>query len=275
MPIHVLPRLAATALALLAGVAAAGAGQSPGVPERGELRVCADPNDLPFSNEQGAGFENKIAELLGRDLAMPVHYFWFPQVIGFVRNGLNARRCDLVIGTVPGDELMATSIPYYYSTYMLVFRRDKPVSADLADPALKQLHIGVISRTPPSDLLVRHGLMANARPYLLTVDTRLESPAHQMLLDIAHGTIDAGMLWGPFAGYYIKHDKLPLAMVPLHPEPGMPPLAFHIAMGMRHREPDWQHRIDDAIRRHQQDIAAILHDYGVPLLDAQGRLVDP
>ncbi len=133
----------------------------------------------------------------------------------------------------------------------------------------------MISGTPPSDLLVRHGLMANARPYPLTVDTRYEAPAHQMLLDIASGTIDAGMVWGPFAGYYIKRDKLPLAMIRLGDEPGMPHLAYHIAMGVRNGEPEWQHRIDAAIDRSESEILAILRDYGVPLLDDQGAPLKP
>jgi quinoprotein dehydrogenase-associated probable ABC transporter substrate-binding protein len=277
MPIRLLLRLLpAAAVAALAALPPAAA-QSPlgeGLP-RSELRVCADPNNLPFSDKEGEGFENKIAELLGRDLSLPVKYFWYPQIIGFVRNGLQAGRCDLVMGTVAGDEMMQTTTPYYYTSYMLVFRTGKPVSADLDDPALKSLHIGVVSGTPPSDLLVRHSLMANARPYELTVDTRYESPVHQMLIDIASGAIDAGMLWGPFAGYYIKHDKLPLAMVRLRDEPGMPRLAYHIAMGVRNSEPDWRRRINGAIAKHRDEITAILRDYGVPLLDEQGALLQP
>ena len=264
------PLAALAALSPAAAQAPAGEG-----PPRSELRICADPRNLPFSDEQGEGFENKIAELMGRDLSLPVKHFWLPQIIGFVRNGLQAGRCDLVMGTVAGDEMMQTTTPYYYTGYMLVFRADKPLTADLDDPALKSLHIGIISGTPPSDLLVRHGLMVNARPYALTVDTRYELPAHQMVTDIAAGTIDAGMLWGPFAGYYIKHDKLPLAMVQLQDEPGMPRLAYHIAMGVRPNEPDWRRRINAAIARNRDAIAAILRDYGVPLLDEQGALEKP
>ena len=269
--------LAAAGLTALAAYLAPATAQShPGaLAQHSELRVCADPNDLPFSDEKSEGFENKIAALLGGDMAVPVHYFWFPQVIGFVRNGLQAGRCDLVMGTAAGDDLMQTTTPYYYTGYMLVFRSDKPMSGDLDDPALKTLHIGVISGTPPSDLLVRHALMANARPYALTVDTRYEAPSHQMLLDIASGAIDAGMLWGPFAGYYIKHDHLPLAMVRLREEPGAPRLAYHIAMGVRNNEPDWRREINSEIIKHRDDITAILRDYGVPLLDEQGALIKP
>ena len=272
-PLAPLPRLALAASLLLAAAAplAATAGPAGGFEPQGALRVCADPRDLPFSDEQREGFENKIAELVGRDLSLPVEYYWYPQVIGFVRNGLKGGHCDLVIGTVVGDELMQTSTPYYHTSYMLVYRRDRPVPADLDDPELKRLHIGVISGTPPSNLLVRHGLMANARPYALTVDTRYEAPAHQLLLDVANGTTDAGMIWGPFAGYYIKHDELPLAMVRLHDERGVPPLGYDIAMGTRYGDRDWHRRIDDILARHRAEITAILRDYGVPLLDDKGE----
>jgi quinoprotein dehydrogenase-associated probable ABC transporter substrate-binding protein len=269
--------ISAACLLLVAGlVPAAAQPQPPARPtaSRSELRVCADPNNLPFSNEKGDGFENKIAALLGKDMGLPVHYFWFPQVIGFVRNGLQAGRCDLVMGTVAGNDIMQTTTPYYYTGYMLVFPADKPVSSDLDDPKVKALHIGVISGTPPSNLLVRHGLMANARPYALTVDTRYEQPAHQMLLDIASGAIDAGMLWGPFAGYYIKHEHMPLAMVQLREEPGMPRLAYHIAMGVRPSDVDWRRRINSEIIKHREEITAILRDYGVPLLDERGTLTE-
>lgn len=269
---HILLGLAAAAALLLAGgESVSGAAPAAGAaPVRTALRVCGDPNNLPFSDKAGAGFENKIAELIGHDLALPVQYFWFPQVIGFVRRGLNGGNCDLVIGTVVGDDLMETSRPYYRTGYVLVFRRDRPVPADLGDPALQALHIGVISGTPPSNLLVRHGLMANAHPYPLAVDTRYEAPAHRLLLDVVHGVTDAGMVWGPFAGYYIKHDHLPLAMVRLRDEPGMPPLTYRIAMGVRRGDTEWRRRIDDLLQRDRQEIGGILRDYGVPLLDDKG-----
>jgi quinoprotein dehydrogenase-associated probable ABC transporter substrate-binding protein len=243
---------------------------------RDELRVCADPHNMPFSDEQHEGFENKIAELLGRDLSLPVHYVWFPQVIGFVRNTLGARRCDLVIGIVAGDDLMQTTTPYYYTGYVIVYRRDSGWSfSNFDDARLKGKHIGVVAGTPPADLLVHHGLMANARPYALTIDTRYESPTHQMVLDIVNKSIDAGLLWGPIAGYYIRHDKLPLAMAMLKDEPQSPRLYYHIAMGVRHNEPDWRRRINGVIAKDRGAITAILRDYGVPLLDEQGNPLQP
>jgi ABC-type amino acid transport substrate-binding protein len=140
----------------------------------------------------------------------------------------------------------------------------------LDDPRLKDLHIGVISGTPPSDLLLRHGLMAKARPYPLTVDTRVDAPSHRMLADIVDKTIDAGVLWGPLAGYFIRHEGLPLTLAVLKSEPSSPRMDYHIAMGVRHNEADWRRKINDLIRTKQSEIDLILKDYGVPLLDEQG-----
>jgi quinoprotein dehydrogenase-associated probable ABC transporter substrate-binding protein len=272
-------RLAPLCAAALGGTTSIGAAQMPPTPSptgelvaRTELRVCADPNSMPFSDEKGEGFENKIAEVLGKDLSLPVKYTWFPQVVGFVRNTLRANRCDLVMGTVAGDDIMQTTTPYYYTSYVLAYRSDSGLSfTDFNDPKLKALHIGIVAGTPPADLLVRHDLMANARPYALTVDTRFESPVHQMLTEIVNKEIDAGLLWGPIAGYYIHKGGMPLKMVLLQNEPGAPRMAYHIAMGVRNNEPEWRRRINAAINGHRDDITAILRDYGIPLLDEQGQ----
>jgi quinoprotein dehydrogenase-associated probable ABC transporter substrate-binding protein len=262
------------ALALLGWASAVGAQSATGnLVSRSELRVCADPNDLPFSNEKGEGFENKIAELLAKDMGLPLKYAFFPRVVGFVRNTLRAGQCDLVMGTVAGDEIMQTTTPYYYTSYVLVLPKDKGITfSGFDDPALKDLHIGIIAGTPPANLLVRYGLMANARPYALMVDTRFESSTHQLMTDVAEGKVDAAMLWGPIAGYYIKRDNLPLTMTPIKSEPGLPRMDYHIAMGVRANEADWRRRINEEIRKNQPHITEILRDYGVPLLDEQGNL---
>lgn len=235
---------------------------------RTELRVCADPRDLPFSDEAGEGYENKIAELIGKELSVPVRYVWFPQIIGFVRNTLGAGKCDLVMGTVAGDEVMETTSPYYYTSYVIVYRKDAGWTfTGFDDPKLKSLHFGVIANTPPGNLLVKHGLMGNIQSYRLTVDTRFESPSHEMIQDVIDHKIDAGLLWGPLAGYYIKRDKLPLDIAILKSEPGAPRMAYHIAMGVRAAAPQWRRRINAAIQKHHDEITAILADYGVPLLD--------
>ena len=168
------------------------------------FRVCADPRNLPFSDEAGEGFENKLAELFARKLGEPISYTYFPQVIGFVRNTLNALRCDVIIGVAVGDDLVQTTNPYYHTTYALVFRPDSGFDGidSLEDPRLKGKHIGVVAGTPPATVMVQQGLMALAKPYALTVDTRIEAPTRTMAEDIAAGRIDAGVLWGPIAGYY-------------------------------------------------------------------------
>ncbi len=252
------------------------AAQTTDIVDRTALKVCADPNNLPFSNDKQQGFENKIADLVGASLGLKVEYTWFPQVIGFVRNTLQAHRCDLVMGTVAGDDIMQTTNPYYFTTYVMVYRSDKGLAFDgLQDPRLAGLRLGVVSATPPSDLLVRHDLMAHAKPYQLTVDTRAESPTHQMVQDVVDGTIDVGFLWGPIAGYYRKHDELPLTLVPLKDEPGAARMKYHIAMGVRGNEPDWRRRVNAVILKQQPQITTILREYGVPLLDEQGELIKP
>jgi quinoprotein dehydrogenase-associated probable ABC transporter substrate-binding protein len=250
--------------------------QTADIADRGALKVCADPNDLPFSSEQKQGFENKIAELMANALGVKVEYTWFPQIIGFARNTLQAHRCDLVVGTVAGDDIMQTTNPYYFTTYVMVYRSDKGLALDgVADPRLASLRLGVVSTTPPSDLLVRHDLMSHAKPYPLTVDTRVQSPTHQMIQDVVNRTIDVGFLWGPIAGYYKKHDKLPLTLVPLKEEPGAARMKYHIAMGVRANEPEWRRRVNATILKQQLAITAILRDYGIPLLNEKGELIDP
>jgi quinoprotein dehydrogenase-associated probable ABC transporter substrate-binding protein len=252
------------------------AAQTADIVDRSALKVCADPNNLPFSNEKKEGFENKIAEVMGAALRLKVEYTWFPQVIGFVRNTLQAHRCDLVMGTVAGDDIMQTTNPYYYTTYVVLYRSDKRLTLQgLQDPRLASLRLGVVGATPPSDLLVRHDLMAHAKPYQLTVDTRAESPTHQMVQDVVDGTIDVGFLWGPIAGYYRKHDELPLTLVPLKDEPGAARMKYHIAMGVRANEPEWRRRVNAVILKQQPAITAILRDYGVPLLNEKGELINP
>jgi len=258
---------------LLGGPAGA---QTSDTVDRSELKVCADPNNLPYSDEKKEGFENKIAELMGGELGLKVDYAWFPQVIGFVRNTLRARLCDLVMGTVAGDEIMQTTNPYYFTTYVMFYRSDKALAIEGAqDARLTGLRLGVVAGTPPADLLVRHELMSHTKPYALTVDTRAESPTHQMVQDVIDGTIDVGFLWGPIAGYYRKHDNLPLTLVPLKDEPGAARMEYHIAMGVRANEREWRRRINAAILKRQRDMTAILRDYGVPLLNEQGELAGP
>jgi ABC-type amino acid transport substrate-binding protein len=171
---------------------------------------------------------------------------------------------------------MQTTNPYYFTTYVMFYRSDKGFAfKGPQDPGLASLRLGVVAGTPPSDLIVRHDLMSHTRPYALTVDTRSESPTHQMVQDVVDGTIDVGFLWGPIAAYYRKRDDLPLTLVPLKDEPGAARMDYHIAMGVRGNEPEWRRRINAAILKRQDEITAILRDYGVPLLNEQGELASP
>jgi quinoprotein dehydrogenase-associated probable ABC transporter substrate-binding protein len=237
-------------VALMAGPASA---QAPGLGASAELvdphtfRVCADPHDLPFSNQAGEGFENKLAELFAGKLGEPTSYTYYPQVIGFVRNTLNALRCDVVMGDAVGDDLVQTTNPYYRTTYALVFKPGNGLDGieSLEDTRLKGKHIGIIAGTPPSGVFVQQGLMALAKPYPLTVDTRIEVPSQIMVGDIASGQIDAGVLWGPIAGYYAQHATPRLTVVPLLKEPSR--MDFRIAMGVRHSDQDWKRKLNRLI----------------------------
>jgi quinoprotein dehydrogenase-associated probable ABC transporter substrate-binding protein len=247
---------------------AASLGQTADLADRSTLRVCADPANMPFSNDKGEGFENKIADLLARKLSVPVIYTWFPQAIGFVRNTLGARKCDLVIGFPQGDELVQNTNAYYRSAYALVYRTDSPLAgvATLDDPRLKGKSIGVIAGTPPATIMAMDGLLATARSFQLVVDRRYSSPAEEMMTAIADGELDAGVLWGPIAGYYAKISPVPMAVVPLVKESKGPRMAFRITMGIRPNEPDWKHKLNDLIAANQAEINAILLDFGVPIL---------
>jgi quinoprotein dehydrogenase-associated probable ABC transporter substrate-binding protein len=256
---------------VLAAAARPAAAQTSETVDHSALRVCADANNLPFSNDKGEGFENKIAELVAKDLGVPVHYTWFPDTVGFIRNTLGARKCDLIIGTAAGNELVQNSNPYYRSTYAFIYRADVHPVTSIDDPVLQSAAIGVIAGTPPATLLMQKGLLAHLRSYQLLVDTRFNSPGRDLVHDVATGAIDVGILWGPIAGYYAKQETPPLVVTPLPAQQGPLPLVFRITMGMRPNEPDWKRTINDLIRKKQTEIDQILLSYGVPLLDEKGQ----
>jgi len=240
--------------------------------DRSALRVCADANNLPFSNEKGEGFENKIAELLAAELGVPVRYTWYPDSVGFIRNTLNARKCDLIIGTVSGNDLLQNTNPYYRSIYCLVHRQgDKAAPASLDDPVLQTVSIGIIAGTPPVTILAQKGLLAHIRSYPLVVDTRFDSPARRLVNDVAGGEVDVGIVWGPIAGYFAKQNSPRLVVVPLPMEGARVRLDSRITMGVRPNEPEWKRTINALIRKNQKEIDKILLDYGVPLLDEKGQ----
>jgi quinoprotein dehydrogenase-associated probable ABC transporter substrate-binding protein len=272
-------RSTAALLAVLLGTAFLTAAPAPAqrvdLVDRTALRVCSDPANLPFSNDKGEGFENKIAEIVASELNVPVEYTWFPQATGFIRQTLFARRCDVVIGYPQGDELVLNSNPYYRSTYALVYRRDAGLDgvASLADPRLKDKRIGVVAGTPPGTIMAQLGLIEHAKPYQLLVDRRHYSPGEDMIGDIQSADIDAGVLWGPLAGYFANKRDDRLLVVPLTKEAGGPRMAYRITFGVRPLEDDWKRQLNGVIAKRQGDIDAVLLQFGVPLLDEQSNLI--
>jgi quinoprotein dehydrogenase-associated probable ABC transporter substrate-binding protein len=239
------------------------------------LRVCADPNNLPFSTEKGEGFENKLAELLAARLGKGLAYAWYPQAPGFVRNTLAAHKCDLIMSAPQGDELVQVTNPYYRSAYALLYKQDHGLQGveTLADPRLKDKRIGVIARTPPVDYVVADGLMPRAKSYPLVIDTRVDSSAAAMMHDLAADEIDAGVLWGPMAGYYARKADAPVTVMPLLKETAGPRLAYRIGMGVRHTDQEWKRLLNRLIHDNERAIGELLLSFGVPLLDDNDRLI--
>ena len=237
------------------------------------LRVCADPHNMPFSTDKGEGFENKLAELFAEKLGKRLAYAWFPQATGFVRNTLGAHKCDVMMGAPQGDDLVQVTNPYYRSAYALVSKADRGLAGveTLSDARLKDLRIGVVAGTPPATYMVANGLMARAKPYPLVVDTRVDSSAAAMMHDLTTGEIDAGILWGPMAGYYARQAGVPVAVKPLTREGAGPRLTYRIAMGVRHTDQEWKRVLNRLIRENQPAIDKLLLSYGVPLLDDGDR----
>jgi len=237
------------------------------------LRVCADPHNLPFSDDKGEGFENKLAELFAEKLQKKLDYMYFPQATGFVRMTLGAHRCDVIMGFPQGDDLVQGTNPYYRTAYALVAKQGSGLEdvATLEDERLKGKHIGIVAGTPPATNMAVNGLMMNAKPYQLMVDTRLDSSAEAMIADLMSGQIDAGILWGPMAGFYAKKANPPLHVTPLVKEKTGPRLAFRIGMGVRGADQNWKRLLNRLIQENQPAINKILLDYGVPLLDENDR----
>jgi quinoprotein dehydrogenase-associated probable ABC transporter substrate-binding protein len=280
-PARCKPVVLLAAAGLLSWLAPAHA-QAPGLGAQAELvdphtfRACADPRNMPFSDQQGDGFENKLADLLAAKLNEPVSFTYFPQVIGFYRNTLDADRCDVVMGVAQGFELVQTTNPYYRTTYVLLFKPNTGLDGvtSLGDARLKDKRIGIVAGTPPATIMAQDGLMAKAKPYPLTVDTRYDAPTKEMVDDLAADRIDAGVLWGPIGGYYAKHAGTPLTVVPLLNEHGIP-MDFSISLGVRHSDQNWKRTLNRLIAENQGEINKLLESYGVPLLDQQDHPISP
>jgi mxaJ protein len=246
-------------------------------PESAPLRVCSDPNNLPFSNDREQGFENRLADLLARDLDRRVEYTWWAQRRGFVRNTLDAGRCDVIIGYPTRAEMVATTRPYYRSTYVFVTRASSGIQlSSFDDPALRSLRIGVQlvgddgANSPPAHALSRRGIVENLVGYTVYGDYRSDSPPSRIVGAVASGDVDVAAVWGPLAGYFVARASEPLALVPVHPAiDAQLPQVFDISMAVRRDDAAALARLERFIDRRRGDIDRILREYHVPLVEAE------
>jgi mxaJ protein len=243
---------------------------------REALQVCADPNNLPFTNSKGEGFENRIAALLARDLGSPVAYTWFAQRRGFLRNTLTAQTCDVVMGLPVDTDAAWTTKPYYRSSYVFVTRRSRNLHIrSYDDPQLRKLRIGIElvgddgANTPPAHALSRRGLVSNLVGFSVYGDYRTNSPPSAVIAAVARGDVDVAAAWGPMAGYFAARQSVPLDVVPVAPQVDgrFLPQAFSIAMATRRRDTARHQQLEQFIERRQNDIDAILAEYHVPRVD--------
>jgi len=249
---------------------------SDGARAEGVLRVCADPDNMPFSNEKGEGFENKLATLIADELGDRLAYSWFSESTGYVPNTMGSDACDLVMGYAQGTGLIDDTNPYYYTSYVLIYRQGDQSLAGverLSDPRLKGKKIGLFARTPPASLIAMYGLAGNAKPFEVNADESLSKAAQKMLAEIGSGKLDVGILWGPVGGYYAEQSPVPLKLVPLAKESVGPSTVYPITMGVRPNEPQWKHTINKVLAENQAGIYAILEGYNVPVLDENGNPV--
>jgi mxaJ protein len=274
-------RVAVMAAALALCAMAAPVNAQDKAPERKALRVCQDPNNLPFSNTKGEGIENRIADVFGKALGLPVTYYSFPQRLAFIRNTLRYKLpgedypCDIVMSVPVGFDQVSATKAYYRSTYALVFAKGKGLddvksSADflaLGKDKLAKLRIGVYDRSPASEWLTKHGLVESGVPYKIMNADPEQYPGDIIEKDLAAGKLDVAIVWGPIAGFFAKRMKSPaLAVVPMKSEPGVR-FDYAMAMGVRYGEREWKQQVETLLESKQADIRAILDEFGVPLVD--------
>jgi mxaJ protein len=255
---------------LAAAVAVCGAALARG-DDRQPLRVCADPNNMPFSNQQGEGFENKLATLVGRELGRPVEYTWWAQRRGFFRSTLNARLCDIVMGVPTSIEMVRRTKPYYRSSYVFVTRRDRRLNiTSLDDTLLRSLKIGVsmvgddYASTPPAAAMIKRGLAGNLVSYSVYGDYSKPNPPARIVDAVRSGEIDVAMAWGPLAGYFARQGGL--VVTPVTPQIDLPflPMTFDIGLGVRREDSTFAIQLDSIIDRRRASIDSLLASYGVP-----------
>ncbi|MER8440814.1 substrate-binding domain-containing protein [Mesorhizobium sp. M1312] len=243
-----------------------------------ELRVCADPNNMPFSNAGGEGFENKIAGIVARELGATLSYTWWAQRRGFIRNTLKAGLCDLVPGTPANLEMLRTTAPYYRSSYVFVTRKEAPEVRSFNDPRLRNLRIGVQligddgANSPPVQALGRRGIVGHLIGFPVYGDYSAPNPPARIIEAVASGDIDMAVVWGPLAGYFAAKQKVALRITQVEPRIDGPrsPMIYDISMGVRHEDNVLRGEVDAALAKHRAEINAILAQYGMPRLDTAG-----
>lgn len=238
------------------------------------LRVCADPGNLPFSNDKGEGFENKLAELIAKDLGRELSYTWFTESTGYVPNTIGKDACDLVMGYAQGTGLIDDTNPYYYTSYVLITRADDTSLAGIAslsDPRLRSKSIGLVAHTPPASILSMHGLIGNMKQFDFRSGESQSNMAQTMIGEIESGQLDAGILWGPVGGYYAARADVPLVVTPLVKESAGPTTFYGITFGIRPNEPQFKHQVNKVLADNRDRIISILQDYDVPVLDQDGQ----
>ena len=269
--------------AIVAGSANAYAGDMPTA-----FRPCIDPSNLPFANDKGEGFENRIAELFAKKLGLPVQSYSFPQRMNFIRNTLRYKlpgedfRCDVVMGVPAGYDQTSTTAAYYHSTYVLVYPKGKGLDqvksgSDLftLPPDVRgKLTIGIYDKSPASAWLVKHGMEAQAKPYQMLSPDPDQYPGSIIDKELAQGKIDAAIVWGPVGSYYAKRvTSVPLTVIALKSEPGVK-FDYEIAMGVRYGEPEWKATVEKLIADNRAAVTAILREYAVPLVNERGDIIE-
>ena len=235
------------------------------------LRVCADPANLPFSNDKSEGYENEIADLIGEKLNIPVVYDYMPQVIGYVRETLNKKKCDIIIGITGSNDLVLNTVPYMRWSYAMVFLKDNGIDVDRPDhPQLADLRIGAVAGTPPTFILQRYNLMSKVRPYNLTFDPRVAVIGETMIDDLIDGLVDINFMSAPIASHYLHkkgYDKDKFVLIPLETtDQGWGRMDFYTTMGVRDGETDWKKKLNRFIKDNQKQINTILVKHNIPTL---------
>ena len=240
-----------------------------------ELRVCSDPNNLPFSNQRQEGFENRLAELIAKEEGATVRYTWWPQRRGFIRNTLAAGKCDVIMGMTTGAERVLTTRPYYRSTYVFVARKDRQLTVtSLDDPVLRTVKIGVqlvgddYANTPPVHALSRRGITGNLVGYSVFGDYSQPNPPARVIDAVVAREVDVAVAWGPLAGYFAQRSGVPLVITPVTPAIDPPGLqfAFDISLAVRPKDGERQQELDRILEKKKPEIDRLLTEYGVPLV---------